>query len=155
MNQNTKAFEIKQLTKEDLPKFKSLIHLFNTVFEEEEPSIGSDIHLTQLLASKTFIAITALSENEVVGGITAYELPMVHADSSELILYDMAVRSDFQRRGIGKQLIQGLKEYCNKNGIKEFFVMAHEEDTHAVEFYHSTGGKSEKVVNFLYQTGDA
>jgi hypothetical protein len=30
--------------------------------------------------------------------------------------------------------------------------MAHEEDEHAIEFYRSTGGKSEKVVNFLYQT---
>jgi hypothetical protein len=30
--------------------------------------------------------------------------------------------------------------------------MAHEEDEHAVEFYRATGGKSEKVVNFLYET---
>jgi hypothetical protein len=28
--------------------------------------------------------------------------------------------------------------------------MAHEEDEHAIEFYHATGGKSEKVVNFVY-----
>ena len=41
-----------------------------------------------------------------------------------------------------------------KNGINEFFVLAHEEDEHAVEFYHSTGGKSEKVVNFLYAAAD-
>jgi aminoglycoside 3-N-acetyltransferase I len=155
MKQNAKPFEIKQLSKEDLPAFKSLINLFNIVFEEEQRLVGSDPHLTKLLGSKSFVAITALSEHEVVGGMTAYELPMVYSDSSEIILYDMAVRADFQRMGIGKKLIQGLKEYCIENGIKEFFVLAHEEDRHAVEFYHSTGGKSEKVVNFLYGTGDA
>ena len=29
--------------------------------------------------------------------------------------------------------------------------MAHEEDKHAIEFYRVTGGKSENVVNFLYE----
>jgi len=146
-----KHTQIKQLTKEDLPLFKSLINLFNAVFEEE-PAIGNDSHLLKLLHNNGFVAITAISENEVVGGLTAYELPMVHSDHSEIFLYDMAVHAEYQRMGIGKNLIQALKEYCNKNGIKEFFVMAHEEDEHAIEFYRSTGGKSEKVVNFLYQT---
>ena len=51
-------------------------------------------------------------------------------------------------------LIQNLKEYCARNGIEEFFVMAHEDDAHAVEFYHATGGKSEKVINFLYTANE-
>jgi aminoglycoside 3-N-acetyltransferase I len=56
--------------------------------------------------------------------------------------------------GVGKELIRSLKEECSRNGIKEFFVMAHEEDEHAIEFYRSTGGTSEKVVNFLYETSE-
>ena len=151
MKKNTDQFEIKQLTKEDLSLFKSLIHMFNEVFEEEQPAIANDAHLLKLLHNNGFVALTAISENEVVGGLTAYELPMVHSDHSEIFLYDMAVKPEYQRMGIGKSLIQNLKEYCNKNGIKVFFVMAHEEDEHAVEFYRSTGGKSEKVVNFLYE----
>lgn len=152
MMKNPRPFEIKQLTKEDLPLFKSLIDLFNTVFEEEDPTVGNDAHLLKLLDGRSFVAITAVSENEVVGGLTAYELPLVYSDHSEIFLYDMAVQSEYQRMGIGKSLIQSLKEYCIKNGIKEFFVMAHEEDQHAIEFYHSTGGKSENIVNFIYQT---
>ena len=145
-------FEIKHLAKEDLSKFTSLIQLFNTVFEEENPTIGSEVNSLRLLDDNRFIAIVALTENEVVGGLTAYELPMYHWDASEIFLYDLAVKPEYQRMGIGKGLIQSLKEYCIKNGIKDFFVMAHEEDEHAVEFYRSTGGRSEKVVNFLYET---
>jgi aminoglycoside 3-N-acetyltransferase I len=148
-----KPFEIKQLTKEDLSAFNSLIDMFNLVFEEE-PKIRTEAHLLKLLGRNDFIAIAAISENEVVGGLTAYELPMVYSDYSEIFLYDLAVKAEYQRMGIGKKLLQSLKEYCIKNEIIEFFVLAHEEDEHAIEFYRATGGKSEKVINFLYETSE-
>jgi len=154
MKQDIKNFEIKQLAKDDVSAFTSLINLFNVVFEEENPSIGSEANLLRLLSNKQFVAIVALAENEVVGGLTAYELPMYYADRSEIFLYDLAVKPEYQRMGIGKGLIQSLEEHCIKHGIKEFFVMAHEEDEHAIEFYHATGGQSEKVVNFVYETGE-
>jgi len=147
------AIEIKHLTKEDLSKFTSLINLFNMVFEEES-KIGSEANSLKLLNSKYFIALVALTENKVVGGLTAYELPMYYSNSSEIFLYDLAVKPEYQRMGIGKGLLQSLKEYCLKNGIKEFFVMAHEEDEHAIEFYRATGGRGERVVNFLYESSE-
>ena len=106
--------------------------------------------MLKLLSNTNFIAIAAFRENEIVGGLTAYELSMYYSDNSEIFLYDLAVKPEYQRMGIGKRLIHHLREYCVKNGIDEFFVLAHAEDEHAVEFYRSTGGKSEKVVNFLY-----
>ncbi len=62
------AIEIKHLTKEDLSKFTSLINLFNMVFEEES-KIGSEANSLKLLNSKYFIALVALTENKVVGGL--------------------------------------------------------------------------------------
>ena len=147
------SIKIKHLAKEDLSKFTSLIDLFNMVFEEES-KIGSEVNSLKLLNSKYFIAFVALAESEVVGGLTAYELPMYYSNSSEIFLYDLAVKPEYQRMGVGKGLLQSLKEYCLRNGVKEFFVMAHEEDEHAIEFYRSTGGKSEKVVNFLYEASE-
>jgi aminoglycoside 3-N-acetyltransferase I len=149
MEQKSKPFQVKWLARADLHTFKSMIHMFSSVFEEE-PSLGSDAHLIKLLQSTSFLAIAAVSEHEVLGGLTAYELPMVYADGSEMILYDMAVRPEHQRMGVGRALLQSLKEYCLKQKIETFFVMAHEEDLHAIEFYHASGGHSEKVVNFLY-----
>jgi aminoglycoside 3-N-acetyltransferase I len=150
MKPASKPFEVKRLTKEDLSTFKSLVDLFNTVFEEE-PVHGENRNLPKLLGSNNFIAMVAVSENEVLGGLTAFELPMVYSEHSEIFIYDLAVKTEYQRMGIGKGLIQSLREYCIKNGIGEFFVLAHEEDEHAIEFYRATGGKSEKVVNFLYK----
>jgi len=150
MNLDAKTVEIKRLAKEDLTTFKSLIDLLNVVFEESESNVGMEADLLKLLNSNNFVALVAISRNEVLGGLTAYELPLVYSTRSEILLYDMAVKSDHQRMGIGRRLIQSLKEYCAENGIKEFFVLAHEEDKSAIEFYHSTEGKGEKVVNFVY-----
>jgi len=151
MNSDRIPFQIKRLTKEHLADFQALVNLFNLVFEEES-NIGSATHLLKLLSSENFIVLAAFAENEVVGGLTAYELPMYYSDSSEIFLYDLAIKPEYQRRGIGKGLMQRLTAHCIQQGIKEFFVMAHAEDEHAIEFYHATGGESENVVNFLFET---
>ena len=154
MKQNTKTFEIKRLDESGLPIFKSLVDLFNMVFEEDQSNIGNDANLSALLGNPHFITLAALAEKEVIGGLTAYELPMYYADHSEVFVYDLAVKPEYQRMGVGKKLIWSLKEHCLRQGAREFFVMAHEEDKHAIEFYRSTGGKPERVVNFLYETSE-
>ena len=151
MDFNIEKLEVRQLTQNDLAQFRALIEMFNMVFEEEGSTSSTETSLQRLLSSVNFIAIAAILENQVVGGLTAYYLPKVYSANSEVFLYDMAVRPECQRRGIGKRLFQQLKEYCIKHGVPVFFVLAHEEDQHAVEFYHSTGGKSEKVVNFIFE----
>jgi len=150
MNFDVEKLEVRQLTQADLAVFSLLIRLFNTVFEADEAAIGSETTLSILLSNNSFIAIAAFYENELVGGLTAYELPMYYSDISEIFLYDLAVKSAYQRKGIGKSLIRYVRNYCTNYGINEFFVLAHAEDEHAVEFYRATGGKSEEVINFLY-----
>ena len=150
MNFDVEKLEVRQLTQADLTGFSLLIRLFNTVFEADEAAIGSETTLSKLLSNNNFIAIAAFYENELVGGLTAYELPMYYSDISEIFLYDLAVKSAYQRKGIGKSLIRYVRNYCTNYGINEFFVLAHAEDEHAVEFYRATGGKSEEVINFLY-----
>src|SRR6185295_14764739 len=106
------SIAIRHLTKADLSKFISLIKLFNMVFEEDHPTIGNEANLLRLLSNDGFVAMVALAENKVVGGLTAYELPMYYSDRSEIFLYDLAVKPEYQRMGIGKGLLQSLKEYC-------------------------------------------
>ncbi len=147
---DNKKLQIKKLAEHDLLLFKKLIQLFHKVFEMENALTANEAYLKTLLPKRSFIVYAAVYENEVVGGLTAYELPMYYSEGSELYIYDIAVKSEFQRKGVGKQILLSLKEYCRQNGIKEMFVEAHEEDKHAVDFYHSSGGQAEKVVHFNF-----
>lgn len=147
MNNN---FEIKSLGENQEAHFQKLIRLFDKVFEKENTENASRSYLKSQLQNPDFLAFVVISGGEVIGGLTAYILPMYSAEYSEIFIYDIAVEPQFQRKGFGKKLILFLQDYCKQNGIREMFVQAHQEDEHALEFYHSTGGKAEKVVNFTY-----
>ncbi len=143
-------FQIKRLASTDFSLFTKLIGLFHGVFAMKNFAPGKEPYLKSLLANPTFIAYVVLDRNEVVGGITAYELPMYYSECSEVFIYDLAVKVEFQRKGLGKMLLAALKEYCADKGIHEIFVSANEEDKEALDFYRACGGQPEQVVHFNY-----
>lgn len=151
MNPPPGHLQIIRLGINDAALAEKLILLFQEVFQTESADTPREPYLTKLLANPDFIACVALWENEVVGGVTAYELPMIHAERSELFIYDLAVQPAFQRKGVATRLLETLKEYGRKKGIAELFVAANEEDAQAINFYLRSGGKSEKVLHFTFQ----
>jgi aminoglycoside 3-N-acetyltransferase I len=146
-----KVIHIKKLGNKDLLLFQKLILLFSNVFEMDNNASAKKSYLKSLLSNTAFIALVIFHEDEIVGGLTAYELPLYYAEYSEIYIYDVAIKRQFQRMGFGNKLLSSLKKYCRKNTIKEFFVEAHEEDKHSVSFYHSAGGKAEKVIHFNFE----
>jgi aminoglycoside 3-N-acetyltransferase I len=149
----TERFTIKKLKQSDLEDFQKLISVFNEVFETDTPDIASESHLKKLLSDHNFMALAAFENEDIIGGLTAYEMPMYTADCSELYIYDLAVKKDLQRHGIGKKLISALKDYCRLHDIKTIFVEAHKEDKDAINFYHSANGEPEKVIHFNFKIG--
>jgi ribosomal protein S18 acetylase RimI-like enzyme len=140
----------RKLSREDLPALTALISVYEEVFEMKNFRIPSARYLQSLLEKEYIIFSVALSGSEVVGGLTAHILPSVYFESGEVYVYDLAVRTEYQRTGIGRTLISELKMYCRNLGSKEIFVQADLEDQHAIDFYRATGGCSEDVIHFSY-----
>jgi aminoglycoside 3-N-acetyltransferase I len=143
-------FQVTRLGKDDLFIAGQLFVLLQKVFEVENIISVSDAYVKKLLENPAFIVFAALYKNEIVGGLTAYELPMYNTERSEIYIYDIAVKSEYQRIGIGIRLISAVKEYGAQNGITEIFVQASEEDKYAIDFYRSTEAFEEKVIHFTY-----
>jgi len=141
---------IRKLGTADLGQFKSLILLFEDVFEIDNFQMPEDRYLGQLLAKEGFYVFVAEREGEVLGGLTAYSLAQYFNPSPVVYIYDLAVKTEFQRKGIGKQLISGINDYCRGEGVEEVFVQADEADDYAVEFYRATGGTAQNAVHFSY-----
>jgi len=142
--------EIKKLDNRGIDKFKDLIRLFENVFEMKNFEMPDENYLQQLLEKDSFFVFVALSHDEVVGGLTSYTLQQYYSKLPLVYIYDLAVKTEFQRQGIGKMLISGITNYCKGIGIEEVFVQADEVDDFAIKFYHSTGAIAEKVVHFRY-----
>jgi aminoglycoside 3-N-acetyltransferase I len=151
MKNKVQEFKIKRLHTKDVKLFGKLIELFQKIFEMKNTTPKGESYLKKILANPQFIAFTAFRENKVIGGLTGYELPMYYSKQSEIFIYDVGIKPEFQRKGVGKMLLSALKEYGKQNGVKEIFVAAHAEDRHALKFYKAINGKPEKVVHFNYK----
>ena len=139
----------KRLTSEDLVLARQVFMLMAEVFAEEcEPL--DEAYLARLLGRADFWAIAALAGDEVIGGITAHALPMTRTAATELFIYDIAVRADHQRKGVGRRLMTVLREEAASLGIHDVFVAADNEDTHALDFYRALGGVPAPVTFFTF-----
>lgn len=132
-----------------------MVRLFEVVFEMKDFTPPSTTHLARVLADNHFMAFVAEDgRGDVVGGLTAYALPQYYAERPLAYVFDLAVRSDVQRRGIGRALMNACNRHCRENGFEEVFVQADVVDDHALKFYASINGRPEEVVHFAYPLTD-
>lgn len=139
-----------RLTTHYLAEFVELLQVYEAVFDMKNFQMPDKSYLKNLLSREDLIMFVAMHENAVIGGLTAYVLPSCYSRSAEIYVYDFAVHTNFQRKGVGKHLLSAFADYCRKNNYATFFVQAVTTDVHAVEFYRATGGTPENVVQFTY-----
>ena len=144
------AFRIDQLSPDDLDSMHGLLDLFGEAFDEADtygrarPDAG---YLRRLLGSDTFIALAAVADGRVVGGLAAYELRKFEQARSEVYIYDLAVAEACRRRGIATALIERLKEVAAARGAYVIFVQADYGDDPAIALYEKLGIR-EEVLHF-------
>lgn len=127
-----------------------LFTMMAAVFEEERTPLP-DEYVERLLRRADLFILAAVEDGAMVGGITAHVLPMTRSATSELFIYDLAVRTDRQRRGIGRALVDELRARGLAEGIDTSFVPADEEDTHALDFYRALGAEESPVRFFVFE----
>lgn len=152
---------VRQLTPDDVALMGALSTVFGEAFNDVAAYAGNrprTAYLRRLLGSDSFIALVALKEDGVVGGIAAYELRKFEQERSEIYLYDLAVASAHRRAGIATALIEKLKEIAAERGAHVIFVQADTgiEDEPAIALYTRLGSR-EDVLHFdiEIESGDA
>ena len=150
-------YDIQQLTRDDLGLMEALLVAFGDAFNEVETYVSkrpSDGYMRRLLGSDYFIALAALKEDEVVGGIAAYELKKFEQERSEIYVYDLAVAQGHRREGIATALIEELKNIAVARGAYVIFVQADTgvEDEPAIALYTRLGTR-EDVLHFDVPVG--
>jgi len=144
--------EIKKLEKENLSEFIELITLFEAVFEMKDFSIPATNYLQKLLNRDDFGVFVAKLDGKVVGGLTTYVLEQYYSKKPLAYIYDLAVDTSLQRKGIGKNLISATRHFYKNEGFEEVFVQADKADDYAIDFYRKTNPtKEEQVVHFCYK----
>ncbi|HEY9809657.1 MAG TPA: AAC(3)-I family aminoglycoside N-acetyltransferase [Halomicronema sp.] len=147
---SSELISVRQLSANDLALMEDLLATFGEAFDEVNTyssSRPSNDYLKRLLSSDYFIALAALKNGLVVGGLAAYELPKFEQERSEIYIYDLAVAAAHRREGIATALIQELKKIAVARAVHVIFVQADIEDAPAIALYTKLGTR-EDVLHF-------
>jgi len=127
-----------------------LLDMFGEVFEDPH-TFGSArpdaAYLGRLLSNPHFIALAALEDAQVIGGLVAYVLPKFEQARSECYIYDLAVSAARRRRGVATALIHALRPIAAAQGAYVIFVQADYGDDPAIALYTKLGAR-EDVMHF-------
>jgi aminoglycoside 3-N-acetyltransferase I len=143
-------FIIRQLGTGDIEVFRRLLDTFGEVFEDVDTygrAQPRDAYVEGLLCSDHFIALAALQDGAVIGGLAAYELKKFERERKEMYIYDLAVAVQQRRRGIATGLITQLKTIAKARGAYVIFVQADLNDPAAIALYTKLGTR-EDVLHF-------
>jgi aminoglycoside 3-N-acetyltransferase I len=144
------AFSVVELAPEDVKLMEAMLTVFGEAFDEPETYSGArpgTDYLERLLGSEQFIALAALKDGEVVGGIGAYVLQKFEQARSEIYIYDLAVAAAHRREGIATAMILALKQIAARRGAYVIYVQADTGDAPAIALYTKLGMR-EDVLHF-------
>jgi aminoglycoside 3-N-acetyltransferase I len=144
------TFTIQRLRSEHAHLVPALLTMFGKAFENaHEWSVARPdaAYLAKLLAKPDVIVLAALKNEQIVGGLVAYELPKIERPRSEIYIYDLAVDETHRRKGIATSLIEALHPIARDCGAWCIFVQAESIDADPIALY-SKLGKSMQVMHF-------
>lgn len=141
---------IRPLAHSEVNKLGELIDVYEDVFEMKDFKKPPPEYLQKLLNNEQLIFFVAEDQDKVIGGLTANILPSVYFQSAEVYVYDLAVKREYQRQGVGSDIMKDLNDFCRKKGYQELFIQADVQDSHAIDFYNKIGGAPESVMHFSF-----
>lgn len=144
------AFRVQRLGSSDLPLMRGMNRVFADAFEDQESYAAeppTDTYLSNLLAKDHVVALAAVSNGEVIGGLVAYEFDKFERARRELYIYDLAVAAAYRRRGLATGLIESVRSIAVARGAWVIFVQADHRDDPAIALYDKLGER-EEVLHF-------
>jgi aminoglycoside 3-N-acetyltransferase I len=151
----TAAPRIIRLGPDGVATMRRLNALFGEAFADPgayAAHLPGDTYLETLLAREGIVALAALSGEEVVGGLVAYELDKLEQARREIYIYDLAVDEAHRRQGIATALIRHLQEHAAQRGAWVIYVQADHGDEPAIALYEKLGVR-EEVLHFDIPVG--
>lgn len=127
--------KFKKLTLQDLPLALAMNRDFRAGFAEEES-------LRLFLANPDCWLFAAMAENRIVGFAYGYALQRLNTERKMLYIHEVGVLEEYQRQGIGTQLILKVKEACRAENICKMFLCCYQNNRGANALYRKTGGQT-------------
>ena len=146
-------FIIKEATVEDSEKIGEVFDLYRQFYKKDPNKIVSIEYIKQRLTNKESTIFFIEEDNVCIGIVQLY----VTFDSLELskkiILYDLFVRSEYRKKGIGAMLMDASKDFAKNNGITGIELSTAISNGTAQRLYESLGyERDNEFYNYYLST---
>ena len=107
--------------------------------------------LEELVIKKScsFVAVPGPGAEEILGYIIGR-----HA-AEELNIMDLAVAPQRRKQGIGRKLLDHIREFARKNGVKSLFLEVRSKNLDAIKLYRTYGFRTYATRKKYYIDDDA
>lgn len=104
----------------------------------------------KFLANTDNLLLIGYLENAAAGFLSAHRLQRFDKRKAEVLLYEIGVHEAYQRRGIGKALIEALKVWAKEVEADEIWVLTNKSNISGMSLYAATGGIIENTDEQMF-----
>ena len=102
------------------------------------------------LANPDNLLVGAFWEGRLCGFATAHRLQRMDRRRAEVLLYEIGVEEAFQRRGLGRAIVEEVKRWAVEVGADEVWVLTEASNGPAMAQYAATGGVADPTGTTLF-----
>jgi GNAT superfamily N-acetyltransferase len=103
----------------------------------------------ELLSEPTYFFVAAVNDsNEVMGRIYGHVLHRY--EQTDLLLYEVDVLEEHQRKGVGKAMLKFVRTLCTEQRFNEMWVLTEEDNVAGRALYSNCGGQLENSPVMMY-----
>ena len=137
-------FIIKNAEPEDSKKIGEIFDLYRQFYKKESNVEACKSYIKERLSNNEAQIFYIENEKECMGMTQLYTTFDSLELSKKIILYDLYVRSEYRRKGVGHLLMNAAKDYAKKNNITSIELSTAITNTTAQSLYESLGYKRDE-----------
>ena len=128
------------------PGHEELLRRAEAIFNPMDISIE---RAAMLLREPSYLMIAALDDNDAVLG-RIYANVLHRFEATDLLLYEVDVDEEHQRKGVGRAMIDFLSKLSAERGYREMWVLTYLDNEAGNALYKSAGGQLENSPANMY-----